>query len=64
MTARNDSKATFAEFFGSIKFSGKRSTAPARPWPAIGFAVNKSCYMGEAPADYLVDDSKLVRSSN
>jgi len=54
------SKATFAEVFGSIKFSGKASAAPARPWPETGFAVNKSTHLGESQRE----ESKLVRSSN
>ncbi len=56
----SNNKATFAEVFGSIKFSGKASAAPARPWPETGFAVNKSTHLGEA----LRDEYKLIRSSN
>jgi hypothetical protein len=60
MDSRSNSKATFAEVIGSIKFSGKASATHARPWPATGFAVNKSTHAGEA----LRDEPKLVRSSN
>ena len=60
MEHRSTNKATFAEVFGSIKFSGKQSAAPARPWPARGFAVNKSTHVGEAT----LDDYKLIRSCN
>lgn len=60
MDSRSNNKATFAEVIGSIKFSGKASATRARPWPATGFAVNKSTYTGET----LRDEQKLVRSSN
>ncbi len=60
MTNRNSNKATAAEVFGSIKFSGKSEAAPARPWPETGFAANKSMYRGEAFAE----EGKLVRSWN
>jgi hypothetical protein len=60
MNSRTHSKATFAEVFGSLKFSGKRSAAPARPWPQTGFAVNKSTHAGES----MRDEQKLIRSSN
>ena len=60
MDSRSNNKATFAEVFGSIKFSGKRSAAPCRPWPEKGFAVSKSTYTGET----LRDEQKLIRSSN
>jgi hypothetical protein len=60
MAHRNTNKVSAAEVFGSIKFPGKQSVAPARPWPSRSFAVNKSVHVGEA----LLDDYKLVRSSN
>jgi hypothetical protein len=60
MSSRVDNRATFAEVFNSIKFRSSRQPAPARPWPAPGFAVNKSTYGTEA----LADDTKLIRSSN
>jgi hypothetical protein len=60
MNTRTNSKATFAEVFGSIKFHGKRSATPSRPWPRTGFAVNKSTHAGES----LRDEQKLIRSSN
>ncbi len=60
MEHRNTNRATFAEVFGSIKFPGKQSAAPARPWPSRSFAVNKSVHVGEA----ILDDYTLVRSSN
>jgi hypothetical protein len=60
MNSRTNGKATFAEVFGSIKFSGKSELAPARPWPETGFAVNKSTHVGEAFAE----EGKLVRSCN
>ena len=60
MSSPSSSKATFAEVFGSIKFSSKRSNAPAYPWPETGFAVNKSTHVG----DSFADEPKLVRSSN
>lgn len=58
MNRRDNTKASAAEVFGSIKFSGKHSAAPTRPWPATGFARNKSTHLGQS------DDHKLVRSSN
>ena len=61
MNSRATNKATFVEVFGSIKFSGKPSVANSRPWPSIGFAVNKSTYVGEGQR---LEDGKLVRSSN
>ena len=60
MSSPSGNKATFAEVFGSIKFSGKSSNAPAYPWPETGFAVNKSTHVG----DSFADEPKLVRSSN
>jgi hypothetical protein len=60
MDYRSNNKATFAQVFGSIKFSGKASAAPARPWPETGFAVNKSTHLGESQRE----DNKLIRSSN
>jgi len=60
MSSPSGNKATFAEVFGSIKFSSKGSTAPAYPWPETGFAVNKSTHTG----DSFADEPKLVRSSN
>jgi hypothetical protein len=60
MGVNNQHKATFAEVFGSMKFGSKRSDAPARPWPAPGFAVSKSTHNGEIRPD----DHKLIRSSN
>lgn len=60
MSSPSANKATFAEVFGSIKFSGKGSNAPAPSWPETGFAVNKSTHMG----DSFADEPKLVRSSN
>ncbi len=60
MNTRANGKATFLEVFGSIKFSGKSSIAPAYPWPETGFAVNKSTLVG----DSFADEPKLVRSSN
>ncbi len=61
MNSRTSGKATFAEVFGSIKFSGKsESAAPACPWPEGGFAENKSTHLGEAFAE----EGKLVRSCN
>jgi len=60
MNRRDRDRVSAAEVFGSIKFSGKRAEGPSRPWPATGFAVNKSTHSGTA----LADDHKLVRSSN
>ena len=60
MNTRSNGKATFAEVFGSIKFSGKPESTPVRPWPATGFAVNKSTHLGEA----LNEEAKLIRSCN
>ena len=60
MNRRDNNKATAADVFGSIKFTGKQSAAPSRPWPATGFAVNKSTHNGQAS----LDDYKLIRSSN
>jgi hypothetical protein len=60
MNSNSHSKATFAEVIGSIKFSSKTSVRHARPWPATGFAVNKSTYA----SDVLRDEQKLIRSSN
>ena len=60
MNTRANSKATFVEVFGSIKFSGRPTARHSRPWPRIGFAVNKSMHVGEAQ----LEDGKLVRSSN
>jgi hypothetical protein len=60
MSSPSGNKATFAEVFGSIKFSSKNSNSPAYPWPETGFAVNKSTHVG----DSFADEPKLVRSSN
>ena len=60
MSFRTADRATFAEVFSSIKFSRKPSVAPAHPWPATGFAVNKSNRYSTGATD----EQKLVRSSN
>ena len=60
MGSRTQNRATFAEVIGSIKFSGKSSTAPARPWPAPGFAVNNTTHESQQR----LDNNKLIRSSN
>ena len=60
MNTSANGKATFVEVFGSIKFSGKPTPRPSRPWPRTGFAVNKSTHVGEAQ----LEEGKLVRSSN
>lgn len=60
MSQTNSNKATFAEVFGSIKFSKRASNSPAHPWPQTGFAVSKSTHAGQSFAD----EPKLVRSSN
>jgi hypothetical protein len=60
MSSQLENRATFAEVFNSIKFRSSEQSAPKRPWPAPGFAVNKSTYGNEA----LADDNKLIRSSN
>jgi hypothetical protein len=60
MNSRTNGKATFAEVFGSIKFSGKTESTPAHPWPEAGFAQNKSTHLGQTSAE----EDKLVRSCN
>ena len=60
MNAHTHGKATFAEVFGSIKFSSKSESTPATPWPEAGFAENKSTHLGEA----YTEEGKLVRSCN
>jgi hypothetical protein len=60
MNSSANGKATFVEVFSSIKFAGKPTFRPSRPWPRKHFAVNKSTHVGEA----MLEDGKLVRSSN
>lgn len=58
---RGESRATFAEVFSSIKFSGNRSANADARWPEPGFADNCSQHSGVAALD---DYKKQVRSSN
>ena len=60
MNRRDNPRASVAEVFGSIKFTGKQAASHTRPWPATGFAVNKSTHSGQAS----LDDYKLIRSCN
>jgi hypothetical protein len=60
MKHRRRNKATFVEVISSIRFPEKRTGLPSGPWPDRGFAVNQSNHPGEA----MLDDHKLVRSSN
>ena len=58
--SRKETRATFAEFVRSIKFSGKRKGG-AKERSEQGFAVNRSRYSGVAPMD---DYQHTVLSSN
>ena len=57
---RNQERATFAEVFASIKFSGHRSANADAHWPEPGFADNSDQHVGVAA----LDDYKQPLSSN
>ena len=58
---RNENRATFAEVFASIKFSGQRSANAEAIWPEPGFADSSDQHVGVAALD---DYKQPLRSSN
>jgi hypothetical protein len=58
---RKEQRATFAEVFDSIKFSGQVSANASAHWPEPGFADNCSQHVGVAALD---DYKQLILSSN